>query len=264
MVEDGLPDGAAGMRAAEPRADAIGMLLRAERLPAALDGLARAYDAVPRVAVAPDRATVLDGQVAIQQRISELVGDCREEVMAAQPGARNPQTLAVSRHQDGALLARGVRLRTVYQPVVLGSPETVGHAALMTGAGALTRVLDEPYQRMVVIDRKVAVVPDTTGPGRAAFIADPAAVAFLVAVFERDRARASAVDWGGLGDAPRARLVTRRVGRLPASGLTQKAVASRLGLSERTVAGHIARLRERYGAQTLFQLGWRMRGDRDA
>ena len=46
------------------------------------------------------------------------------------------------------------------------------------------------------------------------------------------------------------------------SGLTQRAVATRLGLSERTVAGHISRLREKYGAQTLFQLGWLMRGSR--
>ncbi|MGW4645359.1 LuxR C-terminal-related transcriptional regulator [Kitasatospora sp. NPDC004289] len=250
--------------AAALRADAIGMLLRAERLPELFGALAGAYDAVPRVAVTPERGTVLDGQVAIQQRISELVGDCREEVMAAQPGPRNPETLAVSRHQDGALLARGVRLRTIYQPVVLDSPGTVGHAALMTAAGARTRVLDEPYQRMVVIDRKVAVVPTGTGPGQAAFIAEQATVAFLVAVFERDWERASAPDWGGLGESPRSGPAARRVGRLLATGLTQKAVASRLGLSERTVAGHIARLREQYGAQTLFQLGWRMRGDRDA
>ncbi|MDH6703578.1 DNA-binding NarL/FixJ family response regulator [Kitasatospora sp. MAA19] len=42
------------------------------------------------------------------------------------------------------------------------------------------------------------------------------------------------------------------------------AVATRLGLSERTVAAHIARLRHHYGAHTLFQLGRQMRGDRDA
>ncbi|MFH8380108.1 LuxR C-terminal-related transcriptional regulator [Kitasatospora sp. NPDC018058] len=47
-------------------------------------------------------------------------------------------------------------------------------------------------------------------------------------------------------------------------GLAQRAIATRLGLSERTVAGHIARLRERYDAETLFQLGWQMRGTRDA
>ncbi|WP_158707014.1 MULTISPECIES: helix-turn-helix domain-containing protein [Streptomyces] len=50
--------------------------------------------------------------------------------------------------------------------------------------------------------------------------------------------------------------------RLLARGLTQRAIAGRMGLSERTVAGHIARLRELYDAQTLFQPGRRMRGAR--
>ncbi|MEU6972588.1 hypothetical protein AB0A71_33695 [Kitasatospora aureofaciens] len=55
---------------------------------------------------------------------------------------------------------------------------------------------------------------------------------------------------------------TVRISRLLARVLTQRAVATRLGLSERTVAGHIYRLRDRYGAQTLFHLGWHLRGER--
>ncbi|MFH9349230.1 helix-turn-helix domain-containing protein [Kitasatospora sp. NPDC017646] len=54
---------------------------------------------------------------------------------------------------------------------------------------------------------------------------------------------------------------TVRIGRLLARGLTQRAVATRLGISERTVAGHISRLRDRYGARTLFHLGWHLRGE---
>ncbi|MFD5462997.1 LuxR C-terminal-related transcriptional regulator [Kitasatospora sp. NPDC127059] len=53
-----------------------------------------------------------------------------------------------------------------------------------------------------------------------------------------------------------------QVGRLLAKGLTQRAIASRTGLSERTVAGHIARLRDVYDAETLFQLGRQKRGAR--
>ncbi|MFH9349229.1 hypothetical protein [Kitasatospora sp. NPDC017646] len=45
-------------------------------------------------------------------------------------------------------------------------------------------------------------------------------------------------------------------------GLTRRAIASGMGLGERTVAGHIARLREMYDAETLVQLGWQMRGAR--
>ncbi|MFJ8040039.1 LuxR C-terminal-related transcriptional regulator [Kitasatospora sp. NPDC096147] len=243
----------------ELRAAATRMLRQADQLPRVMGGLALAYDAVPRPVLAAEQGAVLEGRSAIRHRVAELVGDSREEVLAAQPGARKPETLALARHQDGPLLARGVRLRTVYQPVVLSSPETVEHSALMAVAGARIRVLDEPYQRMVIIDRRVAVVPTSADNGKAAFIADPAVVAFLVAVFERDWGRAEEPDWGAVSRSPRTGAATRRVGRLLATGLTQKAVATRLGLSERTVAGHISRLREQYGAQTLFQLGWRMR-----
>ncbi|MFD0564291.1 LuxR C-terminal-related transcriptional regulator [Kitasatospora saccharophila] len=66
-------------------------------------------------------------------------------------------------------------------------------------------------------------------------------------------------------DSAPARTAADQIGRLLAQGLTQKAIATRLGLSERTVAGHISRLRDRYGAETLFQLGWLMRkGERHA
>ncbi|MFF2747947.1 hypothetical protein ACFVVA_20670 [Kitasatospora sp. NPDC058048] len=47
-----------------------------------------------------------------------------------------------------------------------------------------------------------------------------------------------------------------------ARGLTQRAIAGRMGLGERTVAGHIARLRELFDAETLFQWGRRRRGSR--
>ncbi|MFJ8040038.1 LuxR family transcriptional regulator [Kitasatospora sp. NPDC096147] len=248
----------------ELRASATRMLRRAEQLPDAMAALTLAYEAVPQPAAPPGPGGVIEGQSAILERISELVSECRTEVMAAQPGPRAPETLAASRHQDLALLARGVRLRTVYQPAVLSSPETVGHAALLTGAGARIRVLDEPYQRMLIIDRRVAVVPAGVGLGQADFITDPLVVACLIGVFERDWERAEQVAWvdpAQSGPLPEA---AGWVGRLLATGLTQKAVASRLGLGERTVAGHISRLREQHGARTSYQLGWRMRGERDA
>ncbi|MCX4747559.1 LuxR C-terminal-related transcriptional regulator [Kitasatospora sp. NBC_01287] len=50
---------------------------------------------------------------------------------------------------------------------------------------------------------------------------------------------------------------------LLARGLTQRGIATRLGLSERTVAAQISRLRERYDVRTLFQLGWQIRDGAD-
>ena len=247
---------------ADLRTEATRLLVRAEGLPTALDGLTRAYDAVPRRSDGQSEAVHIEGHVHIRHRIAQLVSDCTEELLAAQPGHRPAAALDTVIHQDVALLQRGRALRTLYQPSALQEPAAVTYAAAVTGHGAHIRVLDEPFQRMIVFDRAVAVVPAADDHTRAAFISDPAAVAFLVAVFERDWARADTIEWDTAATKEGASQTTERVGRLLATGLTQRVVATRLGLSERTVAAHIHRLRERHGAQTLFQLGWQMRGRR--
>ncbi|MFJ2578415.1 LuxR C-terminal-related transcriptional regulator [Kitasatospora aureofaciens] len=248
---------------AELRSEATRLLVRAENLPGALDSLTRAYDAMPRPPGRAGGAVYVEGHVHIRQRISQLVSDCRTEVLTAQPGHRPADTLQVALLQDVQLLQRGCSLRTIYQPVAFADQAALAYADEVTRHGSLIRILDEPFQRLIVFDRTVAVISANDDNSTAAFITDPAAITFLVGAFERDWARADTTEAAAaLGHGP-ARSTPDRVGRLLARGLTQRAVATRLGLSERTVAAHISRLRDRYGAQTLFQLGWLMRGSRD-
>ncbi|MFD0570895.1 LuxR family transcriptional regulator [Kitasatospora gansuensis] len=222
----------------ELRSAATRLLLRAEELPDALSGLTRAYESTPRVVLEPARSTCVDGREQIRQRIAELLSECRTELLAAQPGPRHPETLVLARQQDLALRRRGIRLRTVYQPGALTEPATVDYAVAMSEQGSELRILDECFQRMLIIDRTVAVVPAADDHGRAAFISDPTAVAFLVAVYQRDWGRAETVDWSRLGTGSPLQAAAYRVGRMLAAGLTQRAVATRLGLSERTVVPH--------------------------
>ncbi|WP_371480521.1 LuxR family transcriptional regulator [Kitasatospora sp. NBC_00315] len=247
---------------AELRTEATRLLVRAESLPSALDGLTRAYDAVPRRLDQPGSSELIEGHTHIRHRITQLLSDCTEEVLTVQPGHRPAAAMEIATRQDLALLGRGRALRTLYQPSVLAEPAVVAYASRVTAQGAQVRVLDEAFHRMIIFDRTVAVIPAADDHTRASFVTDPAAVAFLVGVFERDWTRAETVEWDTAGVKGSAHHAADRVGRLLASGLTQRAVATRMGLSERTVAGHISRLRERHGAQTLFQLGWQMRGGR--
>lgn len=46
--------------------------------------------------------------------------------------------------------------------------------------------------------------------------------------------------------------------RMMLQGVGHRVIARNLGLSERTLARHIADLREEYAAETLFQLGWKL------
>ncbi|MFF4339598.1 LuxR C-terminal-related transcriptional regulator [Kitasatospora sp. NPDC001540] len=273
LVRDGLdgsylavnPRFVAETLSSEMNSEATRLLNRAERLTTDLDPLIAAYDSVPR-AVQPTTADVqVSGREHIRQRIAQLGSTCREEALTAQPGQPAPATLELSLSQELPVLRRGCRIRTLYQPAALTEPAVIRYAATVTRAGGEVRLLDEHFQRALVFDRTTAVLPAAADLSRAAVISDPATVAMIVANFDRDWDRAERVCWNSLLDSVPAQAAADQIARLLARGLTQKAIATRLGLSERTVAGHISRLRDRYGADTLFQLGWLMRrGKHDA
>ncbi|GLW68754.1 hypothetical protein Kpho02_10530 [Kitasatospora phosalacinea] len=252
------PRAAIAKLSAALRADAGDLLARAETAGADLEDLSESYDAAQRRAEPAERITHVYGVEAIQQRLLVIESDRWEECLAAQPGVRPPEYLDDDSRIRQAL-ARGAVTDVLYQPVSRRTPHTAAYAATATDWGMRLRVLDEPFARMLIFDRRVAVIAtvDDNRSG-AAFIGDRAVVEHLVRLFLRDWERAVRVPWHDeVGrEMPQP---LRRVGELLAEGLTQRAVASRLGLSERTVAGHIARLRERYDAETLFQLGWLMR-----
>ncbi|MFF4339601.1 LuxR C-terminal-related transcriptional regulator [Kitasatospora sp. NPDC001540] len=254
------PRTAVGRLGARMRAEGAGLLLRAEETPAALEPLSQAYEsAFGRV----DRSNLVrhvQDMEQIRHGILQAESEAREEILAAQPGGARPhqflkQSLELTRNH----LAAGIALRTIYQPGALADPPTTAYAADVTDLGERIRVLDEPYTRLLIFDRRTAIIPAAADNTSAAFIEDPTVVASLVALFERDWARATIVDWHARAGRPRESGVPPELTDLLAAGLTQKAIASRLGLSERTVAAHLARLREHHGAETLFQLGWLMR-----
>ncbi|MFI5528804.1 LuxR family transcriptional regulator [Kitasatospora sp. NPDC051853] len=265
-TEDGTltavnPRSVADRRAAELRTTGQELLSRAERVPAPLEELTQAYDAAPRRSDRSGVVRIVSDMEEIRSRIVQIEAERREEVLAAQPGGARPaEFLAQSLGRDREYLESGGRKLTLYQPGARADGPTVEYAALVTSYGEQVRVLDEPFTRMLVFDRQVAVVPARSDNTAAAFVEDPAVINVLLGIWERDWERAERVRWSELAGMAGKLPVHEQVGRLLAQGLAQRAVASRLGLSERTVAGHIARLRELYDAETLFQLGWQMRG----
>ncbi|GAA1966936.1 LuxR family transcriptional regulator [Kitasatospora viridis] len=254
-----------GRTAGALRGRAAELLRRADEVPALLDELSQAYDTAPH-RPSPRTGTVdtVVDRDSIRHRIAQLVADTTTEILTAQPGGDRPADhLAWAMAQDVPFLRAGGALRTVYQPVARADAATVAYAAAVTPYGARIRVLDEDFQRMLIFDRQVAVIPASADMGSAAFVSDPTAVELLVELFERDWQRAERVAWGSAHAAPDADAVGDRVSRLLACGLSRRTIAGRIGLSERTVAAHIARLRQEYEAETLFQLGWLMRGRSD-
>ncbi|KJS63179.1 LuxR C-terminal-related transcriptional regulator [Streptomyces rubellomurinus] len=248
---------------ADLRAAGTRLLRQADELPDLLGDLAAAYDAAPRQHDRTGTIRIVEGDENVRHRVSQLSEELLHEALSLHPGGARPADAAgdILNHAR-RFLGLGGAIRTVYETGARLDAPTVRLAAQLTELGCHIRVAQFALPKMMIFDRTVAVIP--AGVGAAAFVEDLATVAFLAEVFENYWRLAEGVNWSALAAGSADPAPHEQVGRLLAQGLTQRAIASRLGLSERTVAGHIARLRELYDAETLFQLGWQMRGNRDA
>lgn len=204
--------------------------------------------------------TILHGG-AISQFIAGLVAECEEEMLTAQPQTgRDPDTLVAAAKQDIAMLERGTRMRTLYQHSARRSAITHKYVAAVTARGAEVRTLDEFFNRMIVIDRRVAIIPGKQEDLLTAIaVHEPSVVDYLVDVFERawERGRPFANrETGMLKDiAVEQRAMTIR---MLIEGHADPVSAKRLGVSPRTYAGYVADLKQEYEAETRFQLGYVM------
>nr|WP_221634443.1 LuxR family transcriptional regulator [Nocardioides luti] len=192
--------------------------------------------------------------------IAGLVSDCEEEMLTAQPQAgRDPRTLAAAALRDTAMLERGTKMRTLYQHSARRSAVTHKYVTAVTERGAEVRTLDEFFNRMIVIDRRVAVIPAQEDLKSAIAIREPSVVEYLVDIFERTWERARPFtnrETSMMKDiAAEQRAMTIR---MLIEGHADPVSAKRLGVSPRTYAGYVADLKEEYESETRFQLGYTM------
>ncbi|WP_036555616.1 LuxR family transcriptional regulator [Nocardioides insulae] len=202
----------------------------------------------------------LHGLAAIESFLATIVPECQEEILTAQPQAGRDTGTSYARavRSDSAALERGVRLRTLYQHSARRSSVTRDYVAQVSARGAEVRTLDEFFNRMIVIDRQIAVVPSAEGLTSALAVREPSMVAYLVDVFERSWERAR--PFSGSPDrsvnqdiAAEQRSMTMR---MLIEGHPDAAAAKRLGVSPRTYAGYVADLKDEFDAETRFQLGY--------
>ncbi len=234
------------------------LLTESARWADAFSELGQVFRTSPQATVNP--VTEIHGLDNIDAFIHAAVNDCRAELLTAQPHGRRPaNTLAVAEDRDVRALARGVRMRTLYQHSARHSPATREYVADITGHGAEVRTLDEFFRRLIVVDRQVAIIPASDNHHVAVAIYDKSLIAYLVDIFERAWERAQPFNVSGnaaekhIADDVRAMTI-----RLLVEGHSDPASAKRLGVSTRTYAGYIAALKDEYGVQTRFQLGYAM------
>lgn len=204
--------------------------------------------------------TEIRGLSTIRSFLDSLVAEAEDELLTAQPQAgRNIKQLGAVVDREVAALGRGVKMRTLYQHAARRSADTRRYVAAVAAEGAEVRTLDEFFNRLIVVDRRIAIIPGQEGLTMALVIREPAIVSYLVDMFERhwERARpfTSREDSLVKDIAAEQRAMTIR---MLLEGRADPAGAKRLGVSPRTYAAYVADLKNEFEVETRFQLGYAM------
>ena len=205
-------------------------------------------------------STEIRGIDAINRFIDTQVTNLRVEMLTAQPYGRRPAlTLAEAEPRDVQALRRGVSIRTIYQHSARQSAATREYVAEVSSVGAEVRTSDEFFKRMLVFDGHTALIPATESHEVAVAIHEKSILAFMVDLFDRawERAMPFTVDTVAAARNVAAEVRSMTL-RMLVEGHSDAASAKRMGVSVRTYASYISMLKEEYGVETRFQLGWAM------
>ncbi|MFE7752682.1 helix-turn-helix domain-containing protein [Streptomyces sp. NPDC057428] len=238
---------------------------------ATVTDLLESYRGTRRRQNADQLIEVITGAEALRQHLRQLQDNARHEMLwfckaqyVAMPSGSNTS--------EYEALARGVRYRVLYERAFFDDEGAVDNVASSVGAGEVARSVPHLPLRLAVADRAIAICPLVPGgpagspvEPTAALLRDSSLLEALTALFERyweDAVPLHVSDTGtvsGTDDAPGTaplRESDRRLLSLLIAGITDKAIASQMGLSRRTIQRHIQHLMTIAGATTRMQLAW--------
>ncbi|MEU2074402.1 helix-turn-helix domain-containing protein [Streptomyces sp. NPDC013489] len=256
-----------------------------------VEQLAEEYRAGGRRHDAEQLVEVITGASVIRQRLRQMAYGAGEMRWLCK--ARPVALAAAENDEEWELLARGVRYRTIYERELLEGPGMVDNVARSIRAGEQARAVGTLPVRLVIADSSMAICPlvhesgdvlDGDGadagteraPGPADRVGEPTAAVIhssslldaLIALFESQWAAATPLhvtDSGELADFedgpnPAVHLADdeRYLLSLIVAGVADKAIASQLWVSQRTVQRRIQALMQRAGALTRTQLVWQV------
>ncbi|GAA3723464.1 LuxR C-terminal-related transcriptional regulator [Salinactinospora qingdaonensis] len=203
----------------------------------------------------------LHGLTATNEAIASELDRAREEILTAQPDGPRPKAVleqALASVQDK--LAHGVRMRTLYQHTTRFHEPTKQYVRSVARYGVEIRTLDEFFNRLIIVDRCVAFVPANADKTSAVRVSDAALVRFLTDIFERAWDRAETYPFVPTRAANAASQVIPSIRdsirRLLVQGRSDRQIARRMGISQRSLQSHVACLKEEFGAQHRLQLGY--------
>lgn len=206
---------------------------------------------------------IVSGRAGVAQAFDRLQHIARQQmrVLVAPPYA---VPKAVNRQQLDRQAA-GVTYRAVYDVDALTDTSFLESVVVHVQEGEHARLARGLPTKLAVADRELALLPLawTRAAHDAALLVHPCGLLdALIALFETVWNQAtplSVADSAGLTAAAAVSAVDRHLLSLLVAGLTDEAVAARLGVSRRTVVRRVQHLMELSNSRSRMQLGWQAR-----
>ncbi|MFG2174051.1 LuxR C-terminal-related transcriptional regulator [Streptomyces niveus] len=202
--------------------------------------------------------TTLDGQVLIDAKVGEAARAATREILTVQPGfSRERKLMMAGLSRSLAAIERGARLRHLYQHPARYSPHIKEYLEQVPADRLEVRTVEQTVERLIIVDRTVAFIPASANRHTALEIRHPALITYLVQVYEVLWSQATPMTERPPVLSPDAAVtsVQRGIARLLAEGITDEAVARRMGISVRTCRAHIAKLMQALDASSRTHLG---------
>jgi sugar-specific transcriptional regulator TrmB len=226
----------------------------------AVADMSQRYRAVPRQTATDELAEIVTGKRRTWQRWFSSLSSAQSQVRVLN---RPPFETDVADPNPAQLetLRRGIPMRVVYDDAGVRSPEVVARRRAEIAAGEQARITGEVPVHLLLVDDNLALMPlgrDRLRTDGLLVVHPCALLDALSALFELvwDNALPFSLDATPQDDGQPLVLrnpTTRTVLGLLSAGLSDQAIARRMGCSERTVQRHILRMTEAVGAKTRFQ-----------
>lgn len=214
---------------------------------------------------------VITGAEALRQHLRQIQASAHDEMLwfckaqyVAMPSGSNTAEFEA--------LERGVRYRVLYEKAFFDDEGAMDNVVAGVHAGEIARAVPHLPLRLAIADRSIAIFPLVPGGPNGspdepttALVRDSNLLAALIALFERyweDAVPLGADDTGALSGADATNgpdplsATDRRLLALLVAGVTDKAIATQMALSRRTVQRRIQHMMELAGAATRMQLAW--------
>ena len=202
-------------------------------------------------------AIAVQGYPAVNAAYNDMQAVAVHRVDAFDCGPHSPESTGQSDAQSAAL-ERGVQYRVVYGPGVFPHEPLLDTMLLSVRQGERARYSRIVPARLLLRDDSEFMLLHTAAEGRAVAAVrgtDPWIVDFLCRTFTAIWESALPLDHARLGRRKVLSGEERELLTLLAAGLTDEAVARRLGVSMRTVQRKVQSLQRSVGAVSRFQLG---------